>query len=140
MPYGPFGAKPAGVSVFIGVSILLNADARQGFGVHQYRYTNERRSPGGLRPKRPVGHFGSFFLITNCCQGYAFPCTHIGKVTYQEQASKGTCGPFGTIPAIASAFIGVSILLNSDAFAGIVQKCPPGHFDNFFPRISYIFP
>ena len=32
-------------------------------------HTNERRSPGGLRPKRPYGPFGSLFLITNCRVG-----------------------------------------------------------------------
>merc|ERR1711905_68178 len=29
-------------------------------------HTNERRSPGGLCPKRPYGPFGSLFLITEC--------------------------------------------------------------------------
>ena len=37
--------------------------------------TNERRSPGGLRPKMPVGPFGSFLLIIECLLGSVdWPC------------------------------------------------------------------
>merc|ERR1712237_10945 len=36
-------------------------------------HTNERRSPGGLHPKRPYGPFGSFLLITECLLGRMSP-------------------------------------------------------------------
>ena len=32
-------------------------------------HTNERRSPGGFRPKRPYRPFGSLFLIIECLLG-----------------------------------------------------------------------
>ena len=32
-------------------------------------HTNERRSQGGIRRKRPYGPFGSLFLITECLLG-----------------------------------------------------------------------
>merc|ERR1712237_311871 len=38
-------------------------EARKGFGVQLYRHTSERRTPCGLSVKRPVGSFGSLFLI-----------------------------------------------------------------------------
>ena len=38
-------------------------------GIQKYRYINERRSPCGLRPRRPVGPFGSLFLIFYCRLG-----------------------------------------------------------------------
>merc|ERR1711905_98040 len=96
-PVGPFGAKPARASAFIGVYTFDqlrkpsvfgirgtprgsprtpqrigatytiecrcpcgHREARQGFGVHWYRYTNERRSPCELHPGRP--------LTTGCCK------------------------------------------------------------------------
>merc|ERR1711905_35681 len=102
-PVGPFGTKPARVSAFISVYILMDTEALAGFamparastfnsidctnslggsggpprgppdaenrrfsGLIKRIHTNERRSPGGLGPKRPVGPFGSFFLITEC--------------------------------------------------------------------------
>ena len=58
---------------------LAGIESHKDFGVHLYRYTNERQSICLLRPKRP---FGSFFLITfqaKCLQvGCRLGCSQCG--------------------------------------------------------------
>ena len=49
-----------------------------------------------------------------------------------EQASKRPYGPHGTQPARASAFIGVSILLNADALATIAMPAGASAFNSVF--------
>ena len=55
-------------------TILLISDALVGINIQQYRYTNERSSPCGLRSKRRVGPFRSLFLIIYCSLGKYLNC------------------------------------------------------------------
>ena len=59
------------------------------------------------------------------------PCKHFGLVNYYEQPSKKPCGPFGTKPAKASAFISVSIQLDTEAtLAGFAMSASPSAFNS----------
>ena len=80
-----------------------------------------------LKPLRasPVGPFGSLFPIIIYCrlgvffqhgESLGYPANN-----YWEQASKRPYGPFGAKPALASAIIGVSILMDTEALAGFAM-------------------
>ena len=98
-------AMPARASAFISVLVVLSTDicrtpmtlrasrSLHGLRCPWYRHTNERRSPSGLRPKRPVG-------------------------------------PFRAKPAQASALIGVSILMDTEALAGFAMPARASAFNS----------
>ena len=56
------------------------------------------------------------------------PCKHS---LIRKQASKRPNGPFGAKPARASAFIGVSILMDTEALAGFAMPARASAFDRF---------
>ena len=58
---------------------------------------------------------------------YSMP-TH-ETINYGEQASKMPCGPSGAKPAGSSAFIGVSILLDTEALAGFAMPARTSAFN-----------
>ena len=105
--------------------------------------TNERRSPYGLCPKRPVGPFGSLSAIISqyrlslggrlpeCVRLYEMPCKHHKDPilrNYQEQGSEIPSRAFWDDARRALLFIRISILLNVDALAGIVLEGRHGPF------------